>query len=459
MTERLLDLTEIQGNILGGFNTDFQVMLVFSVVGDEFARVASWLATLADQVTSAARVKAEREKMKAVASETTWLCLSLGWRFLSVAAPDVIIQDEAFIGGMAKRAPSILGDKSNPTTWVAGNDAKPVDVFFIVAGNHEAATGARADALVADAQAAGLRLSWRETARRLDGDQEHFGFRDGISQPLVAGYDAGGDHAAGHFVFGYPRSKGGSAYSPVIDPRGITDNGSLLVWRRLGQKVQEFNDFCDRTVNEVADRWPGLTRDRLRALLVGRWPSGAPLAKGLEADPGASADINAFDFAHDEGAVCPFGAHIRKLNPRAGQKDVVDIPRILRRGIPYVPKFSEERPNDDPGLIFLAFQSSIRTQFEFLTQRWMNSPSLPVPADDLLIGRRQAVRSMKIPGPHGNIEIQGPAQSWIVPTGGAYLFTPSRSGIRQLAGPPATPGLWNLRAMIYKSSLRLKGIF
>lgn len=461
MTERKLDLEEIQGNILGGFNTDFQEIVAFSVAGGDFSSAKEWVASLADQVTTASVVMEGRETMKSDATGRggTWLFVSIGQRFLSTAAPDVLIQDEAFNGGMSKRAPSVLGDKTDPATWVAGSDSKPVDAFLIIASNNLQAAVDRAEELIVEAHSARLIVAWRETARRLN-DQEHFGFRDGLSQPAITGFDSNGEIAAGNFIFGYPKTRGGTPYAPTIDPRGVTDNGSLLVWRRLGQDVQAFREFCQAAATTAATQWPAITKEKLAALLVGRWPSGTPLQEGNDVDPGIDSTKNDFDFSSDpEGRVCPFGAHIRKVNPRAGRKDVVDIPRILRRGIPFGPKYDESDSKADRGLVFIAFQSSIKNQFEFLTQHWMNSPLNPAPGDDLLIGRRMGMRSLTLCGPNGSVAIDGPSQFWIVPTGGAYLFAPSRSGLRKLAEPSAPLGLWKVQQVIYRSMQRIKDAF
>ena len=83
-------------------------------------------------------------------------------------------------------------------------------------------------------------------------------------------------------------------------------------------------------------------------------------------------------FQDDPDALsCPFGAHIRKVNPRKGPKDVVDVPRVLRRGIPFGPTFEKAPDTNDRGLAFIAFQTSVKSQFEFVSQHWMNSALNP----------------------------------------------------------------------------------
>ena len=124
-------------------------------------------------------------------------------------------------------------------------------------------------------------------------------------------------------------------------------NGSYLVVRQLRQDVPGFWGFVDR--RDAAPRRERATRTarlRLAAKMVGRWPSGAPLALAPEADDPSLADAN--DFGYHEldprGARCPVGAHIRRsnprdsLDPRPGSSDSWKINRrhrILRRGREY----------------------------------------------------------------------------------------------------------------------------
>jgi Dyp-type peroxidase family len=459
MTDRALDFDEIQGNVLAGFNTDIQMLIALTVRQPaDFPAAAKWLAQLAPSVTVVSEVRANRPLMKAGGPNGgTWLCVAIGQRLLKATQSDVLIRDEAFNVGMLKRAPSVLSDKTDSSKWCVGGPDDPVDVLLIVAANDEKAVFDRADSLSASASRFGLTATYREPARRMD-DREHFGFRDGISQPKVLGYDADGELGPGNFVFGYPQQPGSDPFSPVIDPRGITDNGSMLVFRRLAQNVLSFRKFCMDESARLAPQWPGLTQDHLAALLVGRWPSGAPIKAGQTKDPGGSQPDNSFDFRDDPDAVsCPFGAHIRKVNPREGPKDVRPVPRMLRRGIPFGPAFDTAPEVSNRGLAFLAFQTSIKSQFEFLTLHWMNSEANPAPENDIVVGRSDGVRVMKVPGPQGPIEVSASDMSWIVPTGGAYLFVPSRSGLAKFDTPSAPLGLWKAHQLWAITADSVKG--
>ena len=87
------------------------------------------------------------------------------------------------------------------------------------------------------------------------------------------------------------------------------------------------------------------------------------------------------------GAVCPFSGHIRKAYPRddvpltgnkKGPPNEADTEthRLLRRGIPFGDPFDPTIIPDDGnrGLLFIAYQTSIVDQFEFITKNWVNDP-------------------------------------------------------------------------------------
>ena len=433
-----LELSDIQGNIIAGFNTDVEILL--GLGASDVSRLpdaARWIAGLADAVTSVSDVRSSRTAMRSITDETApvWLAVAVSHRLLSTTQPDTIIPDEAFQRGMLQRAPSVLGDFTDPATWSVGGPDKPLDILLIVASNSETAASRRAADLLEAGKRAGLSEYYQEIGRRLD-DREHFGFRDGISQPVLIGDRSSGDTSAAAFLFGVTDDARATLMFRA-DPRGLTKNGSLLVFRRLAQDVSSFRRFCDSEVLRLAPQWPGLTTEHLAALIVGRWPSGTPVSIAVTADPEMSPPDNSFDFSTDPAAqVCPFGAHIRKVNPRKGSRDAVEVPRILRRGIPFGPPFAESSDNER-GLLFLAYQSVIKDQFEFLTGSWMNRADRPTPnsGNDLLVGRSRSIRSLTINGPSGPVTIQDATQAWITPTGGAYLFAPGKAALARFAGP------------------------
>jgi hypothetical protein len=87
----------------------------------------------------------------------------------------------------------------------------------------------------------------------------------------------------------------------------------------------------------------------------------------------------------------------------------------------------------------------------------MNSGDNPAKGTDILVGRSDGVRVMKIPGPDGPLDVSAQEMFWIVPTGGAYLFVPSRSGLAKLGAPPPPLGLWKAQQLWAMASDSVKG--
>jgi Dyp-type peroxidase family len=303
---------------------------------------------------------------------------------------------------------------------------------------------------------------------------EHFGYRDGISQPGIRGYTpvsnpADPNHGQpgqdlvfpGEFLIGQPAQAGAGKPTNVPGPNAPggpawAKNGSFLVFRRLRQDVAGWRDFVASTAQTA-----NIPNALAAAKLVGRWESGAPLeiTGDVSKDPGfanpallSPANVNNFKYSTDvDGIVVPLAAHIRKTNPRNGATDTGNFAdtlrrRILRRGIPFGTTLSLGTPASDPsanppypndrGLCFVCYQSSISRQFEFMQSHWANNPNFPKPGagQDPISAQTSLPGSFSVPGGRQtHIELMA---RFVVTTGGDYYFAPSISALHALATKP-----------------------
>jgi len=517
--EPVLDMGEIQGNVLAGFNKDHQLFLLLRIT--DIAAAKHWLmkltahiATLEEVLSfnrlfSSMRQKIGRDPRGLVA---TWLNVALTFDGLMKLTPTAgQFRDAAFRSGLAARS-AFLGDPTDPTAegnpknWVIGGPGSNPDLLLILASDSHDELKLQADALRNEIGTAGVELLFeqRGQTRRDEPGHEHFGFKDGISQPGIRGRlsSADGDFLTprwidpsdpaalefgtpgvpliwpGEFVFGYPMQDDRFPLIPK-QPSGEdwppwAKNGSFLVFRRLQQRVGVFWRFVNDVVKGLSQNpdFAQITADQFASKLVGRWRSGAPAMRSPGSDnPPLASDpfaVNNFSFTSPAtairlkpipgypgdhfpqspgdafGVLCPFAAHIRKVNPRDDGTDIGGASatltrRLLRRGIPYGESFkfgssSDPMPRDeDRGLLFLSYQTSISDQFEFLCNDWTNLPSNPSDGGhDPIIGQNGgAIRTRRFDlvsanGQRLTIDIE---KEWVIPTGGGYFFAPSISAL------------------------------
>jgi len=294
----------------------------------------------------------------------------------------------------------------------------------------------------------------------LPGRKEHFGFRDGIAQPHIAGMPPKEDAnphpdntiAPGEILLGQP-----NAYSEM--PEGPTDangqgfgrNGTFLVFRQLHQDVAGFWKYIAAQTSGVVTAGVALA-----SKMVGRWPNGEPLVQRPTAPTaGLEDDTDRFLFRPRDphGFRCPIGSHIRRTNPRDSLGDnpekaleLANLHRMVRRGRAYGPPLVEkldpalmmkkEDDREERGLHFICLNAAIDRQFEFVQNLWTNNPKFAGLYDDPdpLIG---------VPdGQTGSFTVQGdPVRCrysdiprFVQVRGGAYFFLPGIEAIRKLAG-------------------------
>jgi deferrochelatase/peroxidase EfeB len=344
-----LQLEEIQGNVVAGFSKDHTSYLFFALP-DEPAQARAWLADLVDEVATAQEVKQFNDLFRAIRKrrgdregvvEAAWMNLAFtheGLGKLGVDKSQLRLFPEEFREGMRNRK-QIIGDvdDNDPDLWPNGLGTRTIHALMILAADSVEDLNREVLYFVRHAASNGVSLVFQQDGMtRPDAPgYEHFGFRDGISQPAIRGlatssYPQGSDQAVppqdviagGEFVLGYPRQQPSDPADDPLTPRpDWTENGSYLVFRRLRQDVRGFQDFLSREAARL-----GTTVDLLGAKLVGRYRSGAPLvgAGNATQDPGTTKPdvlekhrINAFGYSTDpDGTQVPRAAHIRKAYPR-----------------------------------------------------------------------------------------------------------------------------------------------
>jgi Dyp-type peroxidase family len=458
---------EIQGNILAGFSKNHQIFLFLNFGVDPEAenqpadareRAREWLKEQTDQdriattrqVTNfkdelrrrrdAGESGQARDGLKAV-----WSNLSLTYRGLRVLLADQDLDSlepfRAFRAGPDGRLAGDTGD-SAPNNWVVGGTGqRPVHAVVIVAADDSEDLRVAIDQQRLAAARHGLVVVLEQRGDALWGlerGHEHFGYRDGVSQPGIHDYtpptdgdppdDAdrpgSGIVPSGKFVLGYPGAPAAPAWM---------HDGSFQVIRRLAQDVPGWL----RQLADLAKEHPQFWTDRLGASLIGRWPDGTPLslAQAPYDRQTTAAELNDFNYLNDpEGRITPRFAHIRRMRNRDGTDRT---PRILRRGIPFGPAFDPEAGlghgvDAERGLLFNAYMASIDEQFEQLQERWAHglgdaAEDQDDDGPDPLIGLDDRGGICDLDGT--KLDLRRVVQT----TGTVYAFAPSLSTLKDLA--------------------------
>ena len=281
---------------------------------------------------------------------------------------------------------------------------------------------------------------------------EHFGFRDGISQPVFIQADV--DEARGE------NFKDWDPFAPlklvlVPDPLIAEDDcfGSYLVYRKLEQNVKGFNEEKAKLIEKLSLK--DENQERAGALIVGRFRNGTPVMLFDKEQNAKSTNLNNFNYseADEETSTsnkCPYHAHIRRMNPRGETETPVNLEkelmrRIVRRGITYGERIDKSvEPTENVGLLFLCFQRSIPKQFGFIQTIWANTSAFlgkETSGLDPIIGRNESIqagspeRSQKWCPVWGSSEAaeRFEFKSFVTLKGGEYFFAPSLPFLRSLA--------------------------
>ncbi len=275
----------------------------------------------------------------------------------------------------------------------------------------------------------------------------HFGYRDGIGQPVIAGaprpqYAATTANAVapGAFLLGYPSQWIDFQY-PVPRPLEFGRNGSFVAFRILRQDVIAFEKYLDDVASAAK-----LDKEMVAAKICGRWRNGVPLVSSPQSaspqPPLPDNKLNDFDFTEDpQGLACPFDSHIRRTNPRGEAVAGADGDRhpIVRRGMPYGPKYdpsSKTADHQERGLLGLFVCASLEDQFEFLMTNWINRggfrPGLSSHSRDLIAGNNTLGDTALQPSSSQMAAFPAFAD-FVTTRGAADCFLPSITGLKYIA--------------------------
>jgi Dyp-type peroxidase family len=433
----VLELSDIQSGVLRPRPNPYAAAYLLFRIDDRHAGRAL-LAKLAGVVPSCADQTSR--------AEDAWVSVSLTYRGLeALGVPADSLESFAWElrQGMAARAHA-LGDtgESAPEHW-----ERPLgtgDVHVIVTALSP--DSARLEAVLARARRTyeampGIALIWRQDCHALASCKEPFGYRDGISHPAIEGSGVPGTNTrepplkAGEFVLGYPDETG--ALPPMPRPDALGRNGTYVAFRKLYQRVAEFRRYLKAHSKDAEDE------ERLAAKLMGRWRSGAPLARcPMHDDPALGADAarnNDFLYGDDPtGYATPPGCHARRTNPRdSSVAGVVRLHRMIRRGTAYGPELPEGALTDDGvdrGLMFAFIGAHLGRQFEFVQSEWVNGGDFLGLGDvkDPVVGANDDGGSYSVPQRPIPRRLHG-LPRFVVMRGGEYGFMPGLRALRWLA--------------------------
>ncbi|WP_430240751.1 Dyp-type peroxidase [Neorhizobium sp. DAR64861/K0K2] len=471
-------LSDLQANILKGHGRDHTKNVFLSFAGMKSDAVAGLLRDLSFVTTSALTQLREAEAFKAtkLGGGTVVSVFLSAKGYAALSLPDANIPaDASFRAGMRNRGrlnPMPLPFAGPPINdpekehWEKGeawDSAKDdPDAMVLIADEQASLVGNSYSALQKvfakhGATVLGSDIGLAQRRKQAGGDVrgegiEHFGYVDGISQPLFLTEDF-----LDNSGMPKPRGKWDEEFKAsqfvVSDPGNPTtfSCGSYFVYRKLEQNVMLSKERERLLAQSVDPQNPD--EDRAGAMVVGRFEDGTP---ALQSGPVAGAPTNDFDYTLDPvGLKCPVRAHVRKTNPRTPGDEFERSHIMARRGITYgdrAPDFSDE-PDKGVGLIFMAYMADVNQQFEFTQSAWANNTSFPFqPAVPAKKGVDFIISQVANSGDPSEKEwIDGHSQpqkvgvmdfvQTVTLMGGEYFFAPSISFLQSapslIANPPA----------------------
>jgi Dyp-type peroxidase family len=426
----------LQANILKGHGRDHQRLMVLEFTGSA-AVINAWIKVQIGPKITTAEDQLQQSAHPGVDGGlvTGFFISASGYKKLGLSVEG--FASKAFRKGM--KAEGSDEKDANPATWEVPYRS---EVHAMVSFSDDTESKVEAAVTALKATLTGVaNLLTTEKGRKLktaDGVvREHFGYADGISNPIFEGGGTVSTRAD-------PEWDDGASLrlALTLDPFATATPdamGSYFVFRKLGQDVSQF----DSRVAQLAATL-GTNPNLAGAMAVGRFKDGTPVIdKNV---PGGPSKENGFDYEPDsEKFKCPAHAHIRKANPR-GTTPLTSLEgerkrRIVRRGMPYGkpvfqitdPNFHDPSPTAERGLLFMCYQRNIEKQFAFIQRTWVDSSTFPTllsqVGDDPLIGQdvNEAQKWPKVWGDKNAGRKDFNFESAVTLEGGEYFFAPSKA--------------------------------
>lgn len=428
----------LQANILKSHGRDHARLLVLQFTGTA-AGIKAWIKAHIKVTT------AEDQRVQSASSGdgglvTGFFLSAAGYKKLGLAVDG--FASKAFRKGMKAEGSDEKDPK--PSTWEQPYRGE-VHAMVSFADDSEANVENAVTALEMTMAGVATRLTVEKGRKLQTADglvREHFGYVDGISNPIFEGSGTTSSQPDPEWDDGAPLR-----LVLTLDPFATAAPdamGSYFVFRKLGQDVAAF----DTRVTQLAATL-NTNQNLAGAMAVGRFKDGTPVV--LDKVPTGKNNENGFDFEPDsEKFRCPAHAHIRKVNPR-GTTPLTSLEgerkrRIVRRGIPYGKPvypvadatFHDPSPAAERGLLFMCFQRNIEKQFAFIQRTWADSPSFPTllsqVGDDPIIGQdiNEAQRWPKVWGDKNAGRKDFNFESAVTLEGGEYFFAPSKAFLTSL---------------------------
>jgi Dyp-type peroxidase family len=472
--------TDIQGIITSGYGHLPDAQFLFLEINDA-KQGRAWLNEVIPSVTTAGPWPKTPNGRKIKPRTALNIAFTIeGFKAMGLSDTTRWSFAREFIMGMADRA-QVLGDAgdSAPENWEIGGPRSSMHAVLMLYAEDEPTCRRWYNEHRARIHhtGGGVRELTIEYGHRFSPPHEHFGFQDGISQPEIEGVKRKPDPgqtlvSTGEFILGYPNAYGclpptigvpreedvNNLLPPFPERREMKDfgrHGTYLVYRKMAQHVAAFWQFMEKTIEGASlspqEREHAVTM--LASRFVGRWRSGAPLVLAPTADDPQLGEDNARnnDFSYmptdPQGFACPFGAHLRRTNPRDSLAR--DSPeeslrtsnrhRIVRRGMPYGDQLVKDTVigiEDDGkprGIQFFVINTNIKRQFEFTQQQWVNNPKFNGLFNDRdpIIGNNDGTGNMTLQTAFGRRSIPK-VPSFITVRGGGYFFLPSVTALHFL---------------------------